>query len=408
MKNFTSQLEKYADLVISVGINTLEGDIIVIKCPLERAEFAKMLAKKAYEKKAHNVEVIWIDDDLKLLEYEHSPVEFMEDIPQYIYDKQEYLYKKGAKFISVHAEDPELLKDIPSDKVERVNLAQRKKLQPLMKYTMNDINSWCVVSVPTQSWAKRVFPNSKNPVEDLWQAIFDVTRIDQDDPVDAWKKHLNLLSEKADWLNKMNFKYLVYKSSNGTDLKIELPEGHLWGAAKAQNIKGEQFVPNMPTEEVYTMPKKDGVNGVVYSTKPLAYNGNVIDEFYLKFEQGRVVEFDAKKGKETLESIFNQDENARYLGEVALVPYDSPISNSNTLFFNTLFDENASCHLAFGKAYPTTIKNGENMSEEELREKGVNDSFIHEDFMVGSSDLSIIGIDHENKETPVFKEGNWA
>lgn len=408
MKNFTRQLEKYADLIISVGINTVEGDIIIIKCPIERADFARMLAEKAYEKKAHKVEITWMDDDLRLLDYKHSPVEVMEDIPQYLYDKSEYFYKKGAKFISVHAEYPELLKEIPAEKVQRVSLARNKKLKPLMKYTMNDINSWCVVSVPTEAWAKRVFPNSQTPVEDLWQAIFDVTRIDLEDPIDAWKKHLNLLSEKADWLNKMNFKYLRYKSSNGTDLQIELPQGHLWCAAKAQNIKDEDFVPNMPTEEVYTMPKKDGVNGIVYSTKPLAYNGNVIDEFYLKFEKGKVVEFDAKKGKDTLESIFSQDENARFLGEVALVPYDSPISNSNILFFNTLFDENASCHLALGKAYPTTMVNGENMSEEDLKEKGVNDSFIHEDFMVGSNDLSIIGIDHENKETPVFENGNWA
>ncbi len=408
MKDFRQQLEQYADLVISVGINTLEGDIIVIRCPIERADFARLLAKKAYERKAHKVEINWVDDELSLLNFEYSPVEVMEDIPQYAYDKSEYFYKKGAKFISVHAEDPELLKNIPADKLERVSLAQSKKFKPLMKYTMNDINSWCVVSVPTLAWAKRVFPESQNPVEDLWQQIFDVTRINLEDPIKAWQYHLSLLSEKAEWLNKMNFKYLRYKSSNGTDLEIELPEGHIWCAAKSENAKGQEFVPNMPTEEVFTMPKKGGVNGTVYSTKPLAYNGNVIDEFYLKFENGRVVDFNAKKGKETLESIFSQDENARYLGEVALVPYDSPISNSNTLFFNTLFDENASCHLAFGKAYPTTIKGGEDMSEEELAAKGVNDSFIHEDFMVGSKDLSIIGVDHENKETPVFENGNWA
>ncbi|MDO5026532.1 MAG: aminopeptidase [Tissierellia bacterium] len=408
MKDFKQQLEQYADLVISVGINTLEGDTIVIKCPIERADFARLLAKKAYERKAHRVEIDWMDDELTLLKFQHSPVEVMEDIPQFAYDKREYFNINGAKFISVHAEDPELLKNIPADKLERVSLAMSKKFKPLMKYTMNDINSWCVVSVPTLAWAKRVFPNSEKPVEDLWQQIFDVTRINLDDPIQAWQDHLSLLSEKAKWLNDKNFKYLRYKSSNGTDLEIELPQGHLWAAAKSENIKKEEFVPNMPTEEVFTMPKKDGVNGIVYSTKPLAYNGNVIDEFYLKFENGRVVDFDAKKGKETLESIFNQDENARYLGEVALVPYDSPISNSNTLFFNTLFDENASCHLALGKAYPTTMIGGEDMSEEELAERGVNDSFIHEDFMVGSSDLSIMGIDHENRETPVFINGNWA
>lgn len=408
MKDFTKELEKYAELIINVGINTVKGDTVLIRCPIERADFGRLLAKKAYEKGAYEVVFTWRDDQLELMKYQNSPVEVMEDLPQYLYDRSEYYYKKGAKLISVSAENPELLKDIDPAKVERVSLATRKMLKPLMKYTMNDINSWCVVSVPTEGWAKKVFPNSDKPLEDLWQAIFDVTRINLENPVEAWEAHLDLLTEKANWLNDKNFKYLVYKSSNGTDLKIELPEGHIWGAAKANNIKGERFIPNMPTEEVYTMPKKNGVNGIVYSSKPLAYNGKVIDEFFLKFEDGRVVDYDAKVGKETLESIFNQDDNARYLGEVALVPYDSPISNSNILFFNTLFDENASCHLALGKAYPTTIKGGENMSEEELKEKGVNDSFIHEDFMVGTNDLSIVGIDHENNETPVFIKGNWA
>lgn len=408
MKDFTNLLEKYAELVINVGVNTVEGDTISIRCPIERADFARLLAKKAYESKAHQVTINWSDDQLSLMAFENSPVEVMEEVPQHIYDRAEYFYKKGAKFISVSAENPELLKDIPAEKVQRVSLAQRSKLKPLMKYTMNDINSWCVVSVPTEDWAKKVFPNSEKPLEDLWDAIFDVTRIKEEDPVKAWEGHLNLLTEKANWLNDKNFKYLKYKSENGTDLQIELPEGHIWAAASSKNIKGEEFVPNMPTEEVFTMPKRDGVNGTVYSSKPLVYNGNVIDEFFLKFEEGRVVDFDAKVGKDTLESIFNQDEKARYLGEVALVPFDSPISNSNILFFNTLFDENASCHLAFGKAYPTNIKGGENMSDEELQAHGVNDSIIHEDFMVGTSDLSIIGIDHDNNETPVFIKGNWA
>jgi len=187
-----------------------------------------------------------------------------------------------------------------------------------------------------------------------------------------------------------------------------LPEGHIWTAASSKNIRGEQFVPNMPTEEVFTLPHKDGVNGVVYSSKPLVYSGNVIDEFWLKFENGAVVDFDAKVGKDTLQSLFDKDERARRLGEVALVPFDSPISNSNILFYNTLFDENASCHLALGKAYPTTIKNGENMSDEELAEHGVNDSLAHEDFMVGTSDLNIVGIKQDGTEVEIFKNGNWA
>lgn len=405
---FTEKLSTYAKLVTDVGVQVKEGDTIVIKCPIERADFARLLAKNAYEAKAHEVIVNWSDDELTLLQYENSPVEVMEDFPQWLYDKSEYYYEKGAKFISVYAENPELLKNIDSEKVKRVSLASSKKFKPLMKYTMNDIDSWCVVSVPTKAWADKVLPESEDSVSDLWDLIFDVTRVNLDNPVKAWEDHLQLLLDKASWLNESNFKYLEYKSSNGTDLKIELPEGHIWTAASSLNAKEERFVPNMPTEEVFTLPKKDGVSGIVYSSKPLAYNGNLIDEFWLKFEDGKVVDFDAKIGKVTLASIFEQDDNARYLGEVALVPFDSPISNSNVLFFNTLFDENASCHLAFGKAYPTTLKDGENMSEEELAKHGVNDSFIHEDFMVGTSDLSIVGTDHNGKQVDIFVDGNWA
>ncbi len=408
MKDFKEQLENYAKLVIDVGINTKKDDTVLISCPIERADFARLLVQKAYEAGASEVVVDWRDDQLTLLRFKHSPVEVMEDIPQYLYDKMEYYYLKGAKMISVHADNPELLSQIDPDKIQRVSMASSLKFKPLMKYTMNDINSWCVVSVPTEDWAKQVFPESKTPVDDLWDIIFKVTRLDRDDYIEAWKSHLSLLSNKAQWLNNMNFKYLVYKAENGTDLKIELPEGHIWMAASSANAKGEDFVPNMPTEEVFTLPKRDGVNGKVYSSKPLAYNGNVIDNFYLEFKDGRVVDFDAEKGKEALSSIFEQDERARYLGEVALVPYDSPISNSNVLFFNTLFDENASCHLAFGKAYPTTIEGGTDMTDEELLQRGVNDSFIHEDFMVGTRDLSILGIGHDGKETPVFVNGNWA
>lgn len=406
--NFEKKLNDYAKLIVNIGIQVKDGDSVVIDCPLERADFGKLLAKNSYEAGAHKVRVDWSDDDLTLMAMTHSPVEVLEDIPQHKYDEMEYLYKKGSKFIKVYATDPELLKDIDPEKVSRVTLARSKKFEPLIHYMMNDICSWCVVSVPTDGWAKKVFPNSEKPVEDMWEAIFKTTRINTQDPVKAWRDHLNLLTEKANWLNENNFKYLEYKASNGTDFTLELAEGHIWCAASSKNAEGDQFVPNMPTEEVFTMPHKYGVNGKVFSSKPLAYNGNVIDEFYLEFKDGRVVDFDAKIGYETLKSIFDQDDRARYLGEVALVPYDSPISNSNILFFNTLFDENASCHLAFGKAYPTTIKNGENMPKEEFDKHGINDSYIHEDFMVGTSDLSIVGIKHDGTRVQIFKDGNWA
>ncbi|WP_103981573.1 aminopeptidase [Helcococcus massiliensis] len=406
--SFKDKLNKYAQLVVEVGSNVQEGDTVSIAAPVESAEFARMLAENSYKAGAHEVIINWRDDVITRLAYENQPVEVLEDIAQYAYDRAEYYAKKGQKSISISAADPELLKGIDSQKIQRASKAMSEKFQPLRKYTMNDINSWTVISVPTQKWAEKVFPNSENPVEDLWEAIFKTVRVDKENPIKEWEDHLNTLTKKSDWLNEMNFEFLRYKSSNGTDLEIRLPEGHIWTAASSLNSKGESFVPNMPTEEVFTLPHKDGVNGVVHSAKPLVYAGNVIDEFWLKFEDGAVVDFDAKKGKETLQSLFDKDERARRLGEVALVPFNSPISNSNILFFNTLFDENASCHLALGKAYPTTIKNGENMTDEELAEHGVNDSYAHEDFMVGTEDLDIIGVKHDGSEVQVFKNGNWA
>lgn len=406
--NFNENLKKYAELIIKVGSNVGKGDIISIRCPVERAEFARMLTESAYKAGAKEVVINWVDGQISRLSLEHSPIEVLENIPQYVYDRMESYAVRGQKRIAISAADPELLKGIEPEKLMRYSKAQSEKFQPLRKYSMNDINSWTVVSIPTEAWAKKVFPNSENPQQDLWDAIFKTTRVYLDNPVEAWENHLETLLTKANWLNEQNFKYLQYKASNGTDLQIKLPEGHIWTAASSTNARGERFVPNMPTEEVFTLPHKDGVNGVVYSSKPLVYNGNVIDEFWLKFENGRVVDFDAKVGKETLSSIFEKDERGRYLGEVALVPFDSPVSNSNILFYNTLFDENASCHLAFGKAYPTTIKNGKNMSDEELAEHGVNDALVHEDFMVGTKDLDIVGIKHDGSKVDVFKNGNWA
>lgn len=406
--SFEKKLNEYAKLIINVGVNVLPKDYVHISCPIERADFGRLLVKNAYEAGADLVKIEWADDTISLLGMKNSPVEILQEFPQHEYDKMEYYYKKGTKFIKVYATDPQLFKDVDSEKVSKVMLEIGKKTQPLMNYLMNDICSWCVVSVPTESWAKKVFPKSENPVDDMWDAIFKTTRINEENPVEAWKKHLSILTEKAEWLNKQNFKYLEYKASNGTDFTLELVKNHIWAAASSENEKGDSFVPNMPTEEVFTMPNKYGVNGRVHSSKPLAYNGNIIDDFFLEFKDGRVVDFGAKVGYETLASIFEQDERARYLGEVALVPYDSPISNSNILFFNTLFDENASCHLAFGKAYPTTIKDGEKMDSSEYEKHGINDSFIHEDFMIGTKDLSIIGIKENGEKVQIFKDGNWA
>jgi len=410
LDNFNNLLDKYANLCVRVGINIQKDQPLVINAPVEGVEFVRLLAKRAYEAGAKEVYVNWNDGDITRMKFEYAPMEVFENFPKWYADGMEDYAEKGAGFISISAQDPYLLKGIDPKKIAANNKSSSIALKKFREYTMNDINSWCVISIPTKKWAKRVFPdvNEEEAVEKLWDAIFKALRIYEEDPVEAWKNHLNNIESKVKFLNEMNFKKLHYKSSNGTDLEVELPEGHIWAGGGGNNSKGVYFVANMPTEEVFTMPHKYRVNGVVYSTKPLNYGGNLINNFSLTFKDGKVVDFTADEGYEVLKDLLDLDEGAKRLGEVALVPYDSPISNSNIIFYNTLFDENASCHFALGKAYPTNLKGGPDMNEEELDKAGVNDSLTHVDFMVGTDDLSIVGETREGKKVQIFEKGNWA
>ncbi|MBU5439703.1 aminopeptidase [Tissierella sp. MSJ-40] len=410
MKSFDLMLEEYAKLCVKVGINLQPGQPLVINAPIEGADFVRLVAKQAYEAGAKQVHVNWNDETLTKLKYENSPMEVFENFPKWYADGLEEFAKDGAGYLSIYSEDPELLKEIDPKKIAANNKSSSMALKEFRKYTMNNINSWCVVSIPTKGWAKKVFPNvsEEEAMEKLWDAIFKATRMDLEDPVKAWEEHIKNTEEKVKFLNEKSFKKLYYKSSNGTDLEVELPEGHIWAGGGDYNSKNTFFVANMPTEEVFTMPLKTGVNGIVYSTKPLNYGGNLINNFKLTFKNGKVVDFEAEEGYEVLKDLLDIDEGAKYLGEVALVPFDSPISNSNIIFLNTLFDENASCHFAFGKAYPTNIKGGENMSDEELEKHGVNNSLTHVDFMVGSKDMNIVGETKDGQKVQIFENGNWA
>ncbi len=410
MSDFQNKLNEYAKLTVNLGINLQEGQPLVISAPVEGADFVRLLAKNAYESGASDVFINWNDGDLTKLKYENAPMSVFENFPQWKCDAMVDYAEKGAGFISIHADDPELLKDIDPKKIATANKSAGIGMKPFRKYTMNDINAWCVISIPTKGWAQRVFKDldGDQAVEKLWNAIFKATRMDLEDPFKAWEDHIKTLEDKVTYLNDKNFKSLHYTSSNGTNLNIELPKNHKWSGGTGRNAKGTFFVANMPTEEVYTLPHKNGVNGVVYSTKPLNYGGSLIDDFKIEFKDGRVVDYEAKIGQEILKDLLDIDEGAKYLGEVALVPHSSPISTSNIIFYNTLFDENASCHLAFGKAYPTSLQGGEGMTEEELEMAGVNNSLTHEDFMIGSSDLSIVGTTHDDEKIQIFKDGEWA
>src|SRR5699024_727135 len=277
-------------------------------------------------------------------------------------------------------------------------------------YTMNDRIAWSIISIPSAAWAQKIFPDQteEEAMESLWDAIVKIVRVDKEDPIQAWKEHNETLKKAREVLNERNYTKLHFKAP-GTDLELELPEGHIWKGGSAHTEGGGvEFNPNMPTEEVFSMPHKYGVNGTVSSTKPLNYGGSVIDHFILTFKDGKVVDFQAEQGEDVLKHLLDSDEGARRLGEVALVPHESPVSQSGLIFYNTLFDENASCHIALGKAYPTNIKNGSSMNEEELDQHGVNDSLVHVDFMIGSQELGIDGVKKDGTTEPVFRKGTWA
>jgi aminopeptidase len=270
---------------------------------------------------------------------------------------------------------------------------------------------WTIAAIPSPAWAKKVFPDAADEaeaVDKMWDAIYAASRVDDNDPIENWKNHVDNLQHKVDFLMKHNFKFMRFKNKLGTDLEITLPDGHRWISCGEKAKTGYNFIANIPTEEVFSAPLKGGTNGIVYSTKPLVHMGDLIEDFWLKFKDGKVVEYFAKKNQHLLEKLLTTHENADYLGEVALVPFDSPISNSGILWYNTLYDENASCHLAVGRAYSTCVDGVDGKTEEELNAMGINQSLTHEDFMIGSSDLEIIGVTHDGKEISVFKNGNFA
>ena len=406
---YETQLQKYAELLVKVGLNVQEKEPVYIQASIDASEFVHLIVEEAYKVGAIDVKVNYKDDRISQLKYQYEPDEFFEEVKQYdIDEKMDYLNRKAA-FLSIVSSSPDSLKDADPKKISKAMQANGKAFKDYMVAVQSDRMSWCVASYPSAGWAKMMFPDldEEAAVNKLLETILKTVRVDQEDPVKAWEEHDHLLHEKADYVNLKKYKALHYKSE-GTDLTIELPTGQYWSGASSINSKGNSFVANMPTEEVFTAPHKNGVNGVVSNTLPLSYSGNIIDDFTLTFKDGEVVDYKAGVGQEILKSILETDEGAKRLGEVALVPVDSPISNMNTLFYNTLFDENASCHIALGSAYAFCIEGGKDMTPEALAENGLNDSTTHVDFMIGSKELSIDGILENGEKEPVFREGNWA
>ncbi|HWO96500.1 MAG TPA: aminopeptidase [Bacillus sp. (in: firmicutes)] len=409
MEKFQQNLEKYADLAVRVGVNIQKGQTLVINAPLAAAEFVRKAVKKAYEAGAKNVHVEWNDDEVTRTKYELAPDEAFSEYPLWKAKGYEEMAENGAAFLSITASNPDLLKGIDPNRISAANKASGSAMATFRQYIQADKVSWSVIAVPSKEWAKKVFPQAgeEEAVQLLWEAIFNATRINLADPVQAWKEHDENLHTKADYLNSKHYKKLHYKAP-GTDLTVELPDKHIWIGAGSVSEKGQPFMANMPTEEVFTLPLKEGVNGTVTSTKPLSYGGNLIENFTLTFENGRIIDIKAEAGYETLKRLVETDEGSHYLGEIALVPHDSPISQSNIIFYNTLFDENASNHLAIGSAYAFSLEGGKQMSKEELEQHGANTSITHVDFMIGSAEMDIDGELADGTKEPIFRKGNWA
>ncbi|MDB1683636.1 aminopeptidase [Enterococcus durans] len=409
LANFNENLEKYARLIVETGVSVKKDHTVVLQINVDQAPLARLITKEAYQSGAAEVIVQWTDYVIQKEFLSHAANDRLEQIPQYKIDQTDDWVAKGASRISVVSSDPEAFAGIDSDRVATFQAASGKALMNLRKATQANKVSWTVVAAAGKQWAAKVFPDlpEEEQVDALWDQIFKTTRVYEEDPILAWEKHDETLAQKAAELNKEQFSALHY-TAPGTDIIIGLPKNHLWEGAGSYNARGEKFMANMPTEEVFTAPDYRRINGYISSTKPLSYAGTTISGMTFTFKDGKVIDFSAEQGQDVLAKLLDTDEGARSLGEVALVPDPSPISQSGIIFYNTLFDENASNHLALGAAYAFSVEGGTEMTDEELAEAGLNRSQTHVDFMVGSDKMNIDGIREDGSTVPVFRNGNWA
>lgn len=402
--------QQFARLIVGEGVNIQPGQMLVINAPIAGAAFARQLAASAFDAGAADVQIFWDDEQVTKLRLERAPISALEDFPAWqSAARMHYMRDKGACVVSIYAEDPALLRDVDADKAAALFKARAQAFEEYRGFMMANKARWCVVSVPTPGWAKAVFPDMPEAVamEALARAIFKATRADMPDPIAAWRAHDAETKQRIARMNELRFSALHFTSGNGTDLTVGLADEHIWCGGTEHDMHGVPFSPNIPTEEMFTAPHRDRVEGIVYSTKPLLYHGLLIEDFSLTFRGGRIVDYTARAGADTLGHLLDTDEGSRHIGEVALVAYDSPINATGLLFYNTLFDENASCHLALGKSYPMNF-GGEDRGQAALDRLGYNTSLNHEDFMIGARDTAIDGITPSGERVPVFRDGNFV
>lgn len=409
MGNFQDNLKKYAELAVKVGVNLKEKEGLLIMGNVDTLPLARLMMKKAYELGAKHVEFQLSDNEMSLIRYNYAKDYVFEEFPKWKVDSLEDMYKDNYHQIFISSPDPELLKDIDGDLVAKSQKTSSQAMADVLKYRMTGKTKWNIVAVPSKAWAKSVFPDLREneAMEALWQKVFEATRVDQEDPIKAWEVHDSNLKKYKNFLNEKQFEKIILKGP-GTNLEVYLAEDHFWMGGSKESLDGASYVANMPTEEVFTTPHRLKVNGTLKATKTLSVNGKLVDNFGFTFKDGKVVDFYAEKGYEVLEKLMENDEGAKYLGEIALVGDNSPISNTGILFNNTLFDENASCHFALGRAYAYAMRNGSNMTQEELVGKGANFSLIHVDFMVGGPELNIMAYEKDGNTVELFKDGNWV
>ncbi|WP_058270833.1 aminopeptidase [Olsenella massiliensis] len=405
-----TQKRRYARLLVRTGVAIKKGQELVLQAPVERADFARMVVGEAYAAGAARVTVLWRDDQVDLLDYQHVALERFMHTAGWKREQLDSLAEAGAAFLFLTGSDPSLLADVDPAKPAAAIKARNTECRAYREGMDFGRNAWCIAGVPVEAWARRVFGQlaPHEAVDRLWRTILVVARSDGDDPESAWASHDATLNDRKRLLSEAAFTSLRYLSSNGTDLTVGLNPDHVWEGGSMSTQAGRTFFPNMPTEEVFTTPDRLRAEGVVHSALPLVHAGQVVDDFWLRFSEGRVVEFDAARGKDVLEQVLATDEGARRLGECALISKDTPIRQSGLLFYNTLYDENASCHLALGMGFPECLRGGSSLGTDDLLRRGVNQSATHVDFMMGADDLAVWGVDATGAQTPLFERGRWA
>jgi aminopeptidase len=409
VKTFEQNLQSYAELAVRVGVNVQPNQELILTANINEVPLVRKIVAEAYKAGAKNVEVLYHDDEDTLSLFQHGHSQALEYAPQWFYDALATAYEQGAARLSIYGGNPALLKHIDPDKVAKHSKVQSQAAKRLGELVSGFAINWSIISYANPVWAKMVFPDDSEEVavNKLWDAIFKVSRVDQPDPVAAWQQHCEALTKRKNFLNQKKYAALLFRGP-GTNLKVALADGHLWEGAWGQAKNGVRCVPNIPTEEVFTMPHKYRVDGYVSSTKPLSLRGQMIEHIYVRFEKGKVVEAKAAKGEDVLKKFLETDEGANYLGEVALVPYSSPVSQTNILFYNALFDENAACHIALGRAYEENLEGFQHLTPEEREKRGYNDSLVHEDWMIGSDEVDVDAMTQSGQVEPLMQRGEWV